>query len=102
MTISYDLAERINAIKFEDLPAEAIPLARTALLDAVGCAFVGAAEDMVKIIEKMPGFAGAEGPSAVFGRDYRTNPLDAVLINGTSAHALDFDDMAITMGGHQP
>ena len=100
MTISYDLAERINAIKFEDLPAEAIPLARTALLDAVGCAFVGAAEDMVKIIEKMPGFAGAEGPSAVFGRDYRTNPLDAVLINGTSAHALDFDDMAITMGGH--
>ena len=54
MTISYDLAERINAIKFEDLPAEAIPLARTALLDAVGCAFVGAAEDMVKIIEKMP------------------------------------------------
>ena len=55
MTISYDLAERIHSIQFGDLPAETIPLARTAMLDAIGCAFVGAAEDMVKIIEKVQG-----------------------------------------------
>ena len=100
MTLSQELAKRIHAIKFEDLPDSAIPLARTAMLDAIACAFVGATEDTAKIIEKVPGFAGASGPCAVFGRDYRTNPLDAVLINGTSGHALDFDDMSITMGGH--
>lgn len=100
MTITQELAKRIHAISYDDLPADAIPLASSAILDAVACAFVGAAEDTARILEKIPGFAGAPGPCAVFGRDYRTNPLDAVLINGTSAHALDFDDMSITMGGH--
>lgn len=100
MTLSHDLAKRIHAIQFDDLPEDAIPLARTAMLDAIGCAFLGASEEMVRIIERMPGFAGAEGPCAVFGRTYRTNPLDAVMINGVAAHALDFDDMSASMGGH--
>jgi 2-methylcitrate dehydratase PrpD len=100
MTLSHDLAERIHAIQFDDLPDDAIPLARTAMLDAIGCAFLGASEEMVHIVERMPGFGGAEGPCAVFGRGYRTNPLDAVMFNGVAAHALDFDDMSKSMGGH--
>jgi 2-methylcitrate dehydratase PrpD len=100
MTLSYDLAERIHAIQFDDLPSEAIPLAKTAMLDAIGCTFLGAAEEMAHIVERMPGFAGAEGPCAVFGRGYRTNPLDAVMFNGVASHALDFDDMSASMGGH--
>ncbi len=100
MTIAHELAERIHAIHFDDLPADAIPLARTALLDAVGCTFLGAAQEMARIVERMPGFAGAEGPCAVFGRGYRTNPLDAVMFNGVASHALDFDDMSASMGGH--
>ena len=100
MSIAHELAERIHAIRFEDLPDDAIPLARTAMLDAVGCTFLGASEEMVHIVERLPGFAGAEGPCAVFGRGYRTNPLDAVMFNGVASHALDYDDMNATMGGH--
>ena len=100
MTIAHELAERIHAIQFDDLPDGAIPLARTALLDAVGCTFLGAAQEMARIIERMPGFAGAAGPCAVFGRAYRTNLLDAVMFNGVASHALDFDDMSASMGGH--
>ena len=45
------------------------------------------------------------GPSAprtrrLFGGDVTVAPLDAALINGTAAHALDFDDCSNTMGGH--
>ena len=100
MSIAQELAKRIHAIQFEDLPVEAVPLARTAMLDAVGCTFLGATEEMSQIVERMPGFAGAEGPCALLGRDYRTNPLDAVMFNGVASHALDFDDMNATMGGH--
>lgn len=100
MTIAQELAERIHAIQLDDLPDDAIPLARTAMLDAVGCTFLGAAQEMARIVERMPGFAGAEGPCAVFGRGYRTNPLDAVMFNGVASHALDFDDMSASMGGH--
>jgi len=100
MSIAHELAERIHAIKYENLPADAVPLAQAALLDAVGCAFLGAAEEMSRIVERMPGFAGADGPCALLGRGYRTNPLDAVMFNGIASHALDFDDMNATMGGH--
>jgi 2-methylcitrate dehydratase PrpD len=100
MTLTQEIAKRIHAISFDKLPDEAIPLARNAMLDAVACAFAGAPEETVRILERMPGYGGAEGPCAVFGRSYRTNPLDAVLVNGTAMHALDFDDMSITLGGH--
>ena len=100
MSIAHDLAERIHAIQFSDLPSDAIPLARTAILDAVGCTFLGASEEMTSIVERTPGFGGAEGPCTLFGRGYRTNPLDAVMFNGVASHALDFDDMNATMGGH--
>ena len=36
MSIAQELAKRIHAIQFEDLPVEVVPLARTAMLDAVG------------------------------------------------------------------
>ena len=100
MTVAHELAERIHDIQYDDLPDDAIPLARIAMLDAIGCTFLGAAQEMVRIIERMPGFAGAKGPCAVFGRGYRTNPLDAVMFNGVASHALDFDDMSASMGGH--
>ena len=100
MSIAHDLAERIHAIQYSDLPSDVIPLARTAILDAVGCTFLGASEEMTSIVERTPGFGGAEGPCTLFGRGYRTNPLDAVMFNGVASHALDFDDMNATMGGH--
>ncbi len=34
------------------------------------------------------------------GTDRRTAPLDAALVNGTASHALDFDDVSNSLGGH--
>ena len=36
----------------------------------------------------------------VIGTDARANALDAALINGTAAHALDYDNATNTMFGH--
>jgi 2-methylcitrate dehydratase PrpD len=60
----------------------------------------GAGEDCARIVEKTLAVGGSRGDCLIFGGDRRTGPLDAALINGTAAHALDFDDVSNSLGGH--
>jgi 2-methylcitrate dehydratase PrpD len=98
VSIAGELARRIRAFRYEDIPDDAVAWARTAILDTVGVTLAGAAEDCVRIVERVQ--APAPGPCLIFGSNQRAHPLDAALINGTASHALDFDDFAITIGGH--
>ena len=94
------LAEKICAFHEEDLTAKALQEARTAIIDTVACTLAGVAEDCTQILLKTPGVAEAPGKSLVFGTNRRTSALDAALINGTASHALDYDDVSGTLGGH--
>ena len=98
MTLALDLAKRINALTFNDLPPEAIHWAKVGLLDTVGVTLAGSREDTARIVEGIA--SQGPGPSLVFGGSRRTAPLDAALVNGTASHALDFDDCNNTLGGH--
>ncbi len=98
MSIAKELARRIKAFRYDDLPEDAVTWAKTAFLDTVGVTLAGAGEDCVRIIENLQGLSA--GPSLVFGRATRTGVLDAALINGTASHALDYDDLAPSIGGH--
>ena len=60
----------------------------------------GAAEDCARIVEQTLAAGAGHGDCLIFGGDRRTGPLDAALINGTAAHALDFDDVSNSLGGH--
>jgi 2-methylcitrate dehydratase PrpD len=100
MSISVQLAKRIVALRYEDLPEAAVKSAKMAILDTVGVTLAGASEEPTRIVERVLGEGAKDGPSLVLGRDRRTACLDAALINGTAAHALDFDDCSNTMGGH--
>lgn len=100
MSIAAELAKRIVALRYEDLPEAAIDTAKMAVLDTIGVALAGCREQAPKIVESVLGNSAASGPSLVFGGDRRMTCLDAALINGTSAHALDFDDCNNTLGGH--
>jgi 2-methylcitrate dehydratase PrpD len=51
-------------------------------------------------VARVLGAGSVSGPSLVLGHDRRTVCLNAALINGTAAHALDFDDCSNTLGGH--
>ena len=100
MTILEQIAEKIVAIRYAGLPREAVDWAKAAILDTVGVTLAGAGEDCARIVEGTVAAGGAHGDCLVFGSDRRTGPLDAALINGTAAHALDFDDVSNTLGGH--
>src|SRR3990170_6485255 len=100
MSLARQLAERIPALRYEDLPPEAIYWCRIAVLDTIGVALAGSVEEAPRIVEEVLDLHANSGPSLIVGTSRRVGALDAALINGTAAHALDFDNTASNMGGH--
>ncbi len=72
-------------------PAEALDAARRAFVDTLGVSIPGAAEEVARKVRAMVEPWG-EGPCAVIGSPVRLAAPWAALVNGTAAHALDFDD----------
>jgi 2-methylcitrate dehydratase PrpD len=100
MTIATQIAERIHAIRYEDITQDALTWTASAFVDTVGCTLAGIQEDGPQILLRVPGIATAPGPALIHGTDRRTSVLDAALVNGVASHALDYDDVAGAMGGH--
>ncbi|MEO7725651.1 MAG: MmgE/PrpD family protein [Burkholderiales bacterium] len=98
MSIAIELGQRIAAVKYEDLPQDAVHWAKVGVLDTVGVTLAGCNEHTAQLAARALG-AGA-GPSHVLGTDRRVSALDAAVINGAASHALDFDDCNNTFGGH--
>jgi len=99
MSLARHFAERITALKYEDLPPEAVYWSKVAVLDTLGVMLAGSCEEPPHIVEEVLGLSG-KGDCLIVGSDRRAGPLDAALINGTAAHVLDFDNTAAHMGGH--
>jgi 2-methylcitrate dehydratase PrpD len=100
MSIASSLAERIGGTTYEALPAEAVHWAKVAILDTVGCTLAGSTEPCARIVDRVTTGGASDGACLIFGTGRRAGPLDAALINGTAAHALDYDDLSNTLGGH--
>ena len=94
------LAEKILSIDASHLTPLAIAQAKMCFVDAIGVALAGRVENATRILLRTPGVASAPGRSLVFGTAIRTSALEAALVNGTAAHALDYDDFSSIMGGH--
>ncbi|MEZ5908695.1 MAG: MmgE/PrpD family protein [Hyphomicrobiaceae bacterium] len=100
MTIAARLADKIVGFKTEQVTPRALTWAKAAIIDTIGVTLAGVVEPCATILMETPGVADAPGPSLIFGTERRTSMLDATLINGTASHALDYDDVNGTMGGH--
>jgi len=100
LNIAIRLAERIISITAADITAEAMDWSTIAVLDTIGVSLAGASEPCVKLLLDVPGVATAPGPALILGTARRTSMLDAALVNGTAAHALDYDDVCGMSGAH--
>ena len=94
------IAARSAALMFEDLPGDVIAAAKQGILDTIGVILAGASADSVKVVRRALGSSLGLGPATLLGTDVRASELDAALVNGVAAHALEFDDSCNTMGGH--
>jgi 2-methylcitrate dehydratase PrpD len=90
-----DLAINILGRFIANTPIEHSELAfersRRAYLDTVGCMFLGAEHDVTKTALGTVSVWGV-GDSPVIGTDISLPAPWAALVNGTSAHSLDYDD----------
>jgi 2-methylcitrate dehydratase PrpD len=100
MSLAHAIAERIHRQRYEDLTPAALEWTRTAFIDTLGVTLAGMQEDGPRILMQVPGIAAAAGPCLIFATDRRTSALDAALVNGVASHALDYDDVSGTLGGH--
>jgi 2-methylcitrate dehydratase PrpD len=90
----------IAAARTHELPAAARSLAAVALVDFVACAVAGAREPVSQLIVRQCAEPQAGEAATIIGHAVRARPLDAAWANGTAAHALDFDDSNMLLGGH--
>jgi len=100
MTLALELAQRITAMDYLEIPAEAIAWAKVSIVDTIGCALAGAAEEAPGIVRQVLAAGCGGSGSLLWGTSARTSPLTAATINGTAAHALDYDDIGNSMAGH--
>ena len=100
MGIALEIAKRSNALRYEDFPADAIKWSKVAIADAIAVSLAGSREPASTITADVLMASSQPGPSLVWGSTIRTRALEASLINGTSCHALDYDDTNNTSGAH--
>jgi len=98
--LTSELAERSAGLSFDDLSDDATAMARLCILDWLGVTVVGSQEPAPQtLLRTLSPTAVADGAS-VLGHGLRVSPLQAALVNGTSSHVLDFDDVNTTLIGH--
>jgi 2-methylcitrate dehydratase PrpD len=94
------LANKAAALAFDDLSAAARELARQCVLDYLGVALAGAGDQLVRLLLDEMAEAGGAPQASVIGHAARLPALSAALVNGSAAHALDYDDVNMAMPGH--
>lgn len=75
------------------LPDEAARVARMGFIDTIGTMIAGRNEDGVRILTET--LAPGDGPATLTFGDRKAPAPEAAWINGTAAHALDYDDVAL-------
>lgn len=98
--ITAEIVRRARALRFVDLPDDVVLLAKQCLLDWIAVTVAGAGEQCTTILrEEVLAEAGPQR-STLIGSGHRVAPGQAALVNGTAAHALDYDDVVPAMSGH--
>lgn len=99
MSTARQIAEWTHGLTFAALPPEAVAVAKRAILDTLGCAIAGSDEACVGAVRRL--YEGPMGAGAPLLTGSGWAPVElAALINGTAAHALDYDDVCLTVTTH--
>ncbi|MBV8612912.1 MAG: MmgE/PrpD family protein [Acetobacteraceae bacterium] len=93
MQLTQDIGSFIAELSPNRVPRAALEVARLGFTDTVGTMIAGRGEDCVRILRET--LAPPAGPSSVTFGAARAPAPEAAWINGTAAHALDYDDVAL-------
>ena len=100
MKITEQFAKFVVETDYQKLPAEAVAVAKRAMLDYVGVTIAGSLEPAGMLVSNLVRKMGCLPKAAVVGAELQTSSPNAALANGTMAHALDYDDVSTTINEH--
>ena len=92
MDASYGFAKNFINAKFEDIPKDAVEITRREILDILGVALGGSGKPGVKELLDLYTEWGGKEESTVFCYGNKLPAPNAVQVNATMSHALDYDD----------
>lgn len=87
-----ELCEFVAGLDAAEIPAQVMQQAKRCLLDYLGVSLAGSADPSVDVVCTVAAALGTDRTATVLGRGRRASLLLAALLNGYSAHVLDYDD----------
>ena len=93
------VARFVAGFDARELPVAARATARRGYFDCLGVALAGSAQPAGQVAARFASGQGT-GPATVWGHAFTAPPAIAALVNGTAAHALDYDDVNWALLGH--
>ncbi len=94
--LTEQLAAFVASVRAQDIDDDVLALAGDGFIDGVAVMLAGQIEEATRIVHAYVKQTQAGGPVTVVGSRLTTNAAAAALINGTSAHAHDFDDTQLS------
>ena len=88
-----DLARFGAALQYDDIPAAVVARIKLSLLDSLGCCLFGASLPWTKKVAELADHEGAKPAATLIGLGRKTSAALAALVNGTSGHAFELDDI---------
>ena len=95
------IAEFVAGTKAGNIPPEALSKAKEHVVDTLAVAFASSNSALSGILREMVGGSG-EAESSLWTGTGRSTAADAAWVNGTLAHALDFDDGGVALTPMHP
>lgn len=99
-SITKKIADFVATIKFENLPVQAVDAAKKHILDCLGVALIGSKEKIGQIMRRYGERIQGSHEATLWGSNYKLQASQAAFVNGTLAHAIDYDDWAVSWVGH--
>ena len=82
---------------FSDFTAESVRIAKRCILDGLGLMLAGSTQDCTRIVREFSRKNCHGSGATAFGEDsVKLPPALAALVNGTSGHAMDWDDTQLS------
>ena len=88
-----DLARFAAGLRFEDVPKDAVERIKLSALDSLGCCLFGATLPWTLKVADLADAEGAKPVASFIGMGKKSSVSLAALVNGTSGHAFELDDI---------
>jgi 2-methylcitrate dehydratase PrpD len=100
MQVTEKLARFAVETSYRSFPKPVVHQAKRCFLDLLGVALGGSRQPLGNILVKVAKDFGGKPQATVLGHGLKTSVVNAALVNGAIAHALDYDDTHIGSIGH--